>query len=52
MFSSDYANLQMSKARQEDFHKMARRERLAKEYLRLHPIKRRIRLPKITISWN
>ena len=51
-FSSDYTYMQLSKAYQQDRQKEAQRAHEAHEFLKQHPEKRLIRLPKITIHWN
>jgi hypothetical protein len=50
--SSDYVGLQLTEARLRELQREARRLHQAQEYLKLHPVKRRLRLPKITITWN
>lgn len=51
-YSSDFNGLQMWKIKQQELVREAQREHQARELLRLQPVKRRLRLPKITISWN
>ncbi len=55
LYSNDYVGLQLSKAKQEDLRREAERVHQAQEVLKLRPVRpilQRIRLPKITISWN
>ncbi len=50
--ANDYLGLQLSKARQQDLRKEAEHIHEVNEQLKLRTVKRRLRLPKITISWN
>jgi hypothetical protein len=52
LLNSDYVGIQISKARMEELRREAQRDQQARDVLRLRPVKRRFRLPKITISWN
>ncbi|MBZ0301053.1 MAG: hypothetical protein K8J31_14995 [Anaerolineae bacterium] len=52
IYTSDYVGMQMSKARMEELRREAVRFQQAREVLNLRHIKHRLRLPKITISWN
>jgi hypothetical protein len=52
IYSSDYVGLRLTKARLEELQREAKMARQVREALQLQPVKRRIRLPKITISWN
>lgn len=52
IFNSDYVGLQLTKARLEELIQEAERAQRAREALKLRPVKRRLRLPKITITWN
>lgn len=58
LYNNDYVGLQLSKAKQEDLRREAEHIHQVEEALKvrpegqLKPILQRIRLPKITISWN
>jgi hypothetical protein len=55
LYSNDYVGIQLSKAKQEELRREAERMHQAKEVMKLQPVRpilQRIRLPKITISWN
>jgi hypothetical protein len=52
VYSNDYVGLQLSKARQQELQQEAERAHQVNEQIKLRPVKRRLRLPKITISWN
>jgi hypothetical protein len=50
--NNDYVGIKMTKARLEDLYREAKRDHEARELLKQRHVRRRIRLPKITISWN
>ncbi|HLV36442.1 MAG TPA: hypothetical protein VKY59_15055 [Spirillospora sp.] len=52
LLNSDYIGIQIGKSRMEELRREAQRDRQARDVLKLRPVKRRFRLPKITISWN
>jgi hypothetical protein len=55
LYNNDYVGLQLTKAKLEDLRREAEHIHQVEEALKLHPVKpilQRIRLPKITISWN
>jgi hypothetical protein len=55
LYNNDYVGMQLSKAKQEDLRREAERMHRVEEALKLRPVRpllQRIRLPKITITWN
>lgn len=59
LYNNDYVGLQLTKAKLEDLRREAEHIHQVEEALKeqqqqgqLKPILQRIRLPKITISWN
>jgi hypothetical protein len=55
LYNNDYVGIQLSKARQAELRREAEKMHQAQEVLKLRPVRpilQRIRLPKITISWN
>jgi hypothetical protein len=52
VYHNDYVGLKLSKARQEELQQEAERVNQAHEQIKLRAVKRRLRLPRITISWN
>lgn len=57
LYNNDYVGLQLTKAKLEDLRREAERLHQVEEVLKeqqetVKPILQRIRLPKITITWN
>ena len=50
--NNDYVGIKLTQARLAELYREAERDHQAREALKLRPVRRRLRLPKITISWN